>query len=78
MPGLSAEIGEPWSIPPATDDDGPTGRARVALVTDRLARVLRSHRPLPLHELADEVDALGAAAISALAEGSGWTVPEQP
>ena len=46
LPGLSAEIGEPWSIPPATDGDGPTGRARVAVVADRLAWALRSPRGL--------------------------------
>ncbi len=45
---------------------------------DRLAAQLRSDRPLPLALLAGEVDALGAAAISALAEDSAWTVPEQP
>ncbi len=59
------------------DEDGPSGRAGVATVAGRLAAQLRSGRPLPLQVLAGEVDALGAAAVSALAEGSGWTVPEQ-
>jgi hypothetical protein len=78
LPGLSAELGEPWSIPALSDDDGPPGPARVAEVAARLAAELRSGRPLPLAVLAGEVDALGAAAVSALAEGSGWAVPEQP
>jgi hypothetical protein len=76
LPGLCAEIGEPWSIPATADDDGPTGRARVARVAARLAAELRSGRPLPLHVLAGEVDALGAAAVSALVEGVQW--PAQP
>ena len=54
------------------------GRVRVALVADRLAIQLRSDRPLALTVLASEVDALGAAAISALAEEAVWTLPEQP
>ncbi len=78
LPGLSAEIGEPWSLPPTSGDDGPTGRTRVALVAGRLAAQLRSGEPLPLAVRAGEVDALGAAALSALADGSRWTLPEQP
>ena len=77
LPGLCAEVGEAWSVP-ATDDGGATGRVRVSRTADRLAAQLRSDRPLPLALLAGEVDALGAAAISALAEDSAWTVPEQP
>ena len=68
LPGLSAEIGEPWCIAPTADDDSATGRERVAGVAARLAAHLRSGRPLPLHLLAGEIDALGAAAISALVE----------
>jgi hypothetical protein len=41
----------------------------------RVERLLRSPTPLPLAVLATEVDALGAAAIGALAETSAWTVP---
>ena len=52
-----------------------SGRERVERVADRLWRLLRSPGPLPLAVLATEVDALGAAAISALAETSPWTVP---
>src|SRR4051812_47749013 len=68
-PGLSAEIEEPWDVvalpdPPATA----AGAARVAAAAERLAALLRSAEPPPLRRLAAEVDALGAAAISALAE----------
>ena len=77
LPRLCAEVGEPWSVP-ATDDGGTAGRARVSLVADRLADRLGSDRPLPLAALAGEVDALGAAAVGALAEDSVWTLPEQP
>ena len=76
LPGLCAELGEDWSIP-AAPDDGPTGRARVALVAARLGDRLRDGRPIPLAVLAGEVDALGAAALGALVEDSSWTVPEQ-
>src|SRR5687767_2548413 len=74
LPGLCAEVDEPWGIP-ANDDGGATGRARVSRVADRLATQLGSDRPLPLAVLAGEVDALGAAAVSALAEDSIWTLP---
>ena len=50
----------------------------MARTAGRLATQLRSDRGLPLALLAGEVDALGAAAISALAEDSMWTLPEQP
>jgi hypothetical protein len=75
LPGLAAELGEPWHLPPAPDDDRPSGREQVAHVAERLAARLASGRPLLLATLAAEVDALGAAAIGALAEG--WVSPEQ-
>ncbi|WP_344688968.1 hypothetical protein [Blastococcus jejuensis] len=77
LPGLCAEIGEPWSIGagPAAEADG-TGEQRVRMVAGRLTSQLRSPEPLPLHVLAGEVDALGAAAVSALAELSAWAMPE--
>lgn len=78
LPGLCAEVGEAWSILAPDDDGGTVGRARVALVADRLSTQLRSGHPLALTVLASEVDALGAAAISALAEEAIWTLPEQP
>jgi hypothetical protein len=73
LPGLAAELDETWHRPPSPGADGPTGRERVAQVAERLAARLASDRPLPLAELAGEVDALGAAAISVLADG--WTSP---
>lgn len=66
-PGLSAELAEPWDVVPAPDLAG-TGAQRVAAAAERLAGLLRSADSLPLHRLAAEVDALGAAAIGALAE----------
>jgi hypothetical protein len=66
-PGLSAELAEPWDVVPAPELAG-TGAQRVAAAAERLAGLLRSADPLPLHRLAAEVDALGAAAIGALAE----------
>ena len=79
LPGLSDELGEGWlsgpedePAPEAYDADG---EARVVQVAGRLAALLRTGEPVPLQRLAVEVDALGAAAISALAERSAWTVP---
>ena len=78
LPGLSAEISEPWGI------DGPAGilpgiaaTARIELVAGRLARLLRSSGPVPLRTLAAEIDALGESAIHALAERTQWTVPSK-
>ena len=78
LPGLCAEVGEPWSVPATDHDGGAPGRVRVSRTAERLAAQLRSDRPLPLALLAGEVDALGAASISALSEDSVWTLPEQP
>jgi hypothetical protein len=47
----------------------------VDAVVARLTRLLQSPVPLPLGALAVEIDALGAAAISTLAERSSWTLP---
>jgi hypothetical protein len=47
----------------------------VTATAGRLTRLLRSPGPLPLAALAAEIDALGAAAISALAEQTSWVVP---
>jgi hypothetical protein len=83
LPGLSDELGEPWRPadrlgigPPAGGDL--SGTARVTTTARRLARLLRSPGPLPLAALVSEVDALGAAAISALAEQTSWLVPGLP
>jgi hypothetical protein len=79
LPGLNDELGEPWESEPASDGESDaSGAARVERVAARLARLLRSGDPVPLHHLAREIDALGAAAISALAEQSAWAVPGEP
>ena len=51
------------------------GTSRVAFAAARLAALLRAPEPVPLRRLAGEVDALGAAAISALAQTSSWALP---
>jgi hypothetical protein len=66
-PGLSAEIAEPWDVVPAPELAG-AGAQRVAAAADRLTALLHAADPLPLRRLAAEIDALGAAAIGALAE----------
>jgi hypothetical protein len=66
LPGLSAEIGEPWTGTDPSGDDGATGRARATRIATRLAARLHDGDPLPLPVLAGEVDALGAAAVSVL------------
>jgi hypothetical protein len=79
LPGLSDEVGDPWR--PVTAVDAPpedAGVARVATTARRLGGLLRSGEPVPLQVLAGEVDALGAAAVSALAEQSSWVVPGLP
>jgi hypothetical protein len=75
LPGLCDELGEPWGPTGPADDPELPGTTRVALTTGRLAALLCSPDPVPLRRLAGEVDALGAAAISALAQTSSWTVP---
>jgi hypothetical protein len=77
LPGLSDELGERWD--PGAPDDSATDAdavARVERVAGRLADLLRSGDAVALQRLAVEIDALGAAAISALAERSAWTLPE--
>jgi hypothetical protein len=76
LPGLADELDQPWR----SVDAAPTaaGAAGVGIAAGRLTRALRSSGPLPLAALAAEIDALGAAAISALAERSSWTVPDTP
>jgi hypothetical protein len=78
LPGLVDEFGEPWLL----DDEGPRpdeleadGGTRVERAAGRLAALLCSDEPVPLQRLAVEIDALGAAAISALAEQAPWTLP---
>ena len=74
LPALSDELAEPWQ---PLGRAGPVPRTREAGVEqacDRLARLLRSPVAPPLSALAVEVDALGEAAITALA--SPWIAPE--
>lgn len=75
LPALSDELGEPWGPTAPADDPELPGADRVALVTGRLGALLLSPEPVSLRWLAGEVDALGAAAISALAQASSWAVP---
>jgi hypothetical protein len=75
LPALCDELGEPWSVTGPVDTPDLAGAARVAVVSGRLAALLRSSDPVPLRRLAGDVDALGAAAISALAETSSWALP---
>ena len=77
FPGLSAEIDEPWAMTaPPDSPDAASGADRVAEVAGRLAGHLRSGQPMPLRALAAEVDALGAAALTAVAERWSGRVPE--
>jgi hypothetical protein len=83
LPGLSDELGEAWRpIDPVTTGspaaDETSGTSRVTATAGRLARLLRSPGPLPLAALASEIDALGAAAVSALADQTSWAVPGLP
>ena len=75
LPGLTAEIAQPWAVlpPPAAPDAVPA--ERVAAVAGRLAALLRSDERVPLPVLAAEVDALGEAAVQAIAARSPdpWT-----
>ena len=76
LPGLCAEAGLPWPGAQADPEEaGLPGRERLAAAADRLAALLCA-RPadLDLLELvarvAADVDAIGAAAIAVLAEGT--------
>lgn len=78
LPSLCDELGEPWGLTGPVDDAEIAAPIRVAFTTVRLAALLRSRDPVPLRRLAGEVDALGAAAISAYAQASSWAVPDRP
>lgn len=78
LPALCDEAGEPWGPTAPPHDGALSGTARVQAGTARLADLLRTAEPVPLRWLAGEVDALGAAAISALAQTSSWQVPATP
>jgi hypothetical protein len=68
MPVLSAEIAQPWSVlPPEPPAPGVLPAQRIDQVAARLAALLRSGEPVALRVLAPEVDALGEAAVQAIA-----------
>jgi hypothetical protein len=75
LPGLSDELEEPWQPVDPAADTVPAGTGGVEQVALRLERLLRSPAPLPLAVLAVEIDALGAAAIGALADSAPWGAP---
>jgi hypothetical protein len=75
LPGLSDELEEPWQPADPAPDTVPAGAGGVEQVALRLERLLRSPAPLPLAVLAVEIDALGAAAIGALADSAPWGAP---
>ena len=78
LPTLCDELGEPWHRTAPPDDADLPGTTRVTLASGRLAALLRADGPVPLRRLAADVDALGAAAISALAQTSSWALPGTP
>jgi hypothetical protein len=68
LPGLGDEVGEAYVSPDPVDDDGALGPVeRIARAAEKLAALLQSSASIPLLLLAPRVDALGAAAVSALA-----------
>jgi hypothetical protein len=77
LPALVDEVGEPWRPDDVgrPEPDGLGGEARVARVAARLAALLLADEPVALQTVAAEIDALGAAAITAYAEQATWTVP---
>jgi hypothetical protein len=75
LPAMCDELGEEWDRPAVPDDLATGGVARAARVAERLVGLLRTGEPVPLRTLAGEIDALGAAAITALADTSPWIVP---
>lgn len=77
LPALVDEVGGPWRAtdPEPLVDEGLDGRERVARAAARLAGQLLSDEPVALQTVAAEIDALGAAAITAYAEESAWTMP---
>jgi hypothetical protein len=74
LPGLCEELGQSWSPVVADVPDLP-GEDRLQLVADRLAQLLAARGRVSFALLAGEVDALGAAAVAALAEHTEWVVP---
>jgi hypothetical protein len=75
MPGLCDELGEDWDRPTVPDDEDAGGAARAQRSAERLFALLRAGSPAPLRAVAGEIDALGAAAITAYVECSPWGMP---
>jgi hypothetical protein len=78
MPALCAEAGQPWSTdpPPLPPPDLPPDE-RIGWAAHRIAARMRAPGPLPLRSVAAEVDALGEAAVVALASRA-WIGGEHP
>ncbi len=68
LPGLCAELGEPFDVTGLLGEDERPAAERVGRATARLTALLRSGAPVPLRRLATEVDALGAAATAVLVD----------
>jgi hypothetical protein len=75
LPAFGDEIGEPWRPAAPAAEATSVGAERVTETTGRLLALARSTEPLPLARLAVEIDALGAAAVSALVEEASWALP---
>jgi hypothetical protein len=75
LPAFGDEIGEPWRPAAPAEEATAVGAERVAEAAGRLLALVRSAEHLPLARLAVEIDALGAAAVSALAQETSWALP---
>ena len=80
LPALVDEVGEPWQPDAGAglEPDGLDGQSQVARRAARLAALLLSDEPVALQTVAAEIDALGAAAVSAYVEQAPWTMPGAP
>lgn len=76
MPRLCRELGESWPArAPRPDSAGEEPRRRLEAATARLlARLCAPGTEVPLAELADDVDELGAAALALLVELTDWSL----
>jgi hypothetical protein len=78
LPRLCRELGEPWparAARPDTSADDP--RQRLAAATDQLlTRLCDPGTAVPLAELADDVDELGAAALALVVALETWALPQ--
>ena len=76
LPRLCRELGEPWPArAPRPETAGEEPRARLTAATERLTgRLCDPGVRVPLAELADDVDELGAAALALMVELADWSV----